>query len=134
MRGRPLLRLIQRLVVKQQSVGAMLLIPQGGLPLRHAEMFLKPCRIIGADRLDQAVVREFVPCRAAPVFGADEMRIYQRRNRRVLQSLALFDPAQDLAANPLLRNQLRVEPGANLPLSDAALLCRCVDAIRIIPG
>ena len=73
--GCPAFRLFKRPTAQQQIVGLSLMFPDFGLALQDAEPHAKPFGIIGLNRGDQAVMRQLVPGRAAPLFGADQMRV-----------------------------------------------------------
>ena len=72
---------------------------------------LTPRGVVRANGLDQAVVRELVPLRAAALLGADQVRVLELANDGFPVGLRSVD---DLRAKAVLGDQRLAEPGADL--------------------
>ncbi len=88
-------------VAQQQPVGAALVVPQVGLALERAQVGRAPGGIILTHRLDQPVVGQLEPCRAAALLGAHQVGVDQRPDRAVVEPLALTLRLEHLAADAL---------------------------------
>ena len=70
--------LLKFFVAKEQAFAPPLLVPKYGAALEQAQIFLKPPGVILPDRVDQPVVRKFVPGLPGPALAADEMGIFKQ--------------------------------------------------------
>jgi hypothetical protein len=147
MGGSPLFCLRQRVAQQQESFRAVLAGPLSSPFLKLLEIPLQPLPIAGPHRIHQAVVRQLEPCAGGTRLRAHEIAIHQILHQLPGQaSAAPVRLLADLIAHLVGRDQLFIEPVADLPLhrpvlpsdgSHAAIIVereRILNAVHVAGG